>query len=78
MHVNMKLLTHKLKEGCSVLMHILVFKEIVVDLTSMEVKFNDEDLALLLLCSFPISHNNFCDTILCSHDTLTVMKCMNL
>jgi hypothetical protein len=26
-------------------MHILVFKEIVADLTSMEVKFDDEDLA---------------------------------
>jgi hypothetical protein len=75
MHVNMNLFTHKLQEGGSVLMHILVFKKIKVDLKSMEVKFDDEDLALLLLlCSLPASHNNFRDTILCSHDTLTVAE----
>jgi hypothetical protein len=39
--------------------HILVFKEIVANLTSMEVKFEYEDLALLLLCSLPASFNNF-------------------
>jgi hypothetical protein len=55
----MKLFTHKLQEGSSVLTHISVFKEIVANLTSMEVKFNDEDLALLLLCSLPASYNNF-------------------
>jgi hypothetical protein len=47
MHVKMKLFSHKLQEGGSVLMNISVFKEIVADLTSMEVKFDDEDLALL-------------------------------
>jgi hypothetical protein len=59
MHIKMKLFTHKLQEGSSVLTHISVFKEIVANLTSMEVKFNDEDLALLLLCSLPASYNNF-------------------
>jgi hypothetical protein len=33
-----------------VLNHISVFKEIVADLVSMEVQFDDEDLGLLLLC----------------------------
>jgi hypothetical protein len=74
MHIKMKLFTHKLQEGGSVLMHISVFKETVADLTSMEVKFDDEDLALLLLCSLPASYNNFRDTILYSHDELTVAK----
>jgi hypothetical protein len=59
MHIKMKLFTHKLQEGSSVLTHISVFKEIVANLTSMEVKFNDEDLALLLLCSLPAPYNNF-------------------
>jgi hypothetical protein len=74
MHIKMKLFTHKLQEGGSVLMHISVFKETVADLTSMEVKFDDEDLALLLLCSLPASYNNFRDIILYSHDELTVAK----
>ncbi len=40
----------------------------------MEVKFDDEDLALLLLCSLPASFSNFRDTILYSRDTLTVAE----
>jgi hypothetical protein len=52
MHIKMKLFTHKLQEGGSILTHISVFKEIVADLTSMQVKFDDEDLTLLLLCPF--------------------------
>jgi hypothetical protein len=56
------------------LTHILVFKEIVANLTSMEVKFEDGDLALLLLCSLPALFNNFQNTILYSHDTLPVAE----
>jgi hypothetical protein len=51
-----------------------VFKEIVADLTSMEVKFDDEDLALLLLCSLLASFSNFRDNILYSRDTLTMTE----
>jgi hypothetical protein len=56
-------------------MYILVFKKIVADLTSMEVKFDDEDLSLLLLlCSLPTTYNNFRDTILYSHNELTMAE----
>ena len=40
MHVKMKLFSHKLQEGGSVMNHISIFKEIVSDLVSMEVKCN--------------------------------------
>ena len=53
MHVKMKLFTHKLQEGGSVMNHLSIFKEIIADLVTMEVKYDDEDLALLLLCSLP-------------------------
>ena len=59
MHVKMKLFTHKLQEGGSVMNHLSIFKEIVADLVSMEVKYDDEDLALLLLCSLPTLFANF-------------------
>jgi hypothetical protein len=72
MHIKMKLFAHKLQEEGSILMHISMFKEIVAYLTSMGVKFDDENLALLLLCSLPVSYNNFQGTILSSHDELTV------
>jgi hypothetical protein len=73
MHVKMKLFSHKLQGGSN-LTNISVFKGTVADLTSMEVKFDDEDLALLLLSSFPASFSNFRDTILYSRDTLTVAE----
>nr|ABA99467.1 retrotransposon protein, putative, Ty1-copia subclass [Oryza sativa Japonica Group] len=62
------------EESGSVLNHISVFKEIVADLVSMEVQFDDEDLGLLLLCSLPSSYANFRDTILLSHDELTLAE----
>ena len=74
MHVKMKLFTHKLQEGGSVMNHLSIFKEIVSDLVSMEVKYDDEDLALLLLCSLPNSFANFRDTILLSRDELTTTE----
>jgi hypothetical protein len=40
----------------------------------MEVKYEDEDLALLLLVSLPSSFMNFRDTIRISRDTLTLTK----
>ena len=72
MHMKMKLYTHKLQEGGSVLNHLSVFKEIVSDLQSMEVDYDDEDLALIFLCSLPSSFTNFRDTLLYNHDTLTL------
>ena len=54
--------------------HLSVFKEIMADLVSMEVKYDDEDLGLLLLCSLPNSYANFRDTILLSRDELTLAE----
>ena len=74
MHVKMRLFSHKLQEGGSVSNHLSIFREIVSDLQSMEVKYDDEDLGLLLLVSLPSSFANFCDTILLSRDELTLAK----
>nr|XP_015638684.1 uncharacterized protein LOC107281003 [Oryza sativa Japonica Group] len=54
--------------------HLSAFKEIVADLESMEVKYDEEDLGLILLCSLPSSYANFRDTILYSRDTLTLKE----
>jgi hypothetical protein len=59
MHMKMKLFMHKLQEGGSALNHIASFKEIVADLQSMEISYDDKDLGLLLLCSLPSSFANF-------------------
>jgi hypothetical protein len=70
----MKLFSHKLQEGGSVMNHLSSWKEIVSDLQSTEVKYEDEDLGLLLLCSLPNSFSNFRDTILLSRDKLTLAE----
>ncbi|CAD6251870.1 unnamed protein product [Miscanthus lutarioriparius] len=74
MQMKMKLFTLKMKEDDSVMSHIAEFKKIVADLVSMEVKYDDEDLGLLLLCSLPNSYANFRDTILLSRDELTLKE----
>jgi hypothetical protein len=70
----MKLFQHKLQEGQSVMNHLSIFRDIISDLLSIEVKYEDEDLALLLLVSLPSSFTNFRDTICISRDTLTLTK----
>ena len=71
--MKLKLYTLKMQEGDSVMGHLSVFKEIVADLGSMEVKYEDEDLDLLL-CSLPSSYASFRDTILLSRDELTLAE----
>ena len=72
LHLKQRLYSHCLEEGTSVIDHISTFKEIVVDLETIEVKYEEENLGLILLCSLPSSYMNFRDTILYSHETLTL------
>nr|GFA02561.1 retrovirus-related Pol polyprotein from transposon TNT 1-94 [Tanacetum cinerariifolium] len=61
--------------------HIDEFNKIVLDLANIEVKFEDEDLALLLLTSLPASYEHFVDTLLYGREALTledVMATLNL
>ena len=52
--------------------HIFTFTEIVANLETMEVKYDEEDLRLIWLCSLASSYKTFRDSILCSCDTLTL------
>ena len=74
LHVKIKLFSHKLQEGGSVMNHMSVFKELVSDLASMEVKYADEDLALLLLVPLAPSFTNLRETICLARDTLTLAE----
>ncbi|CAI9765006.1 unnamed protein product [Fraxinus pennsylvanica] len=59
-------------EGGSLEDHLNVFKEIVADLETLEVEYDEEDLPLILLCLLPTSFSSLRDTILYSHDTFTI------
>ena len=50
----------------------MTFKELVANLETLEVKYEEEDIGLILLYSFPVSYVTFRDTILYSRDTLTL------
>ena len=59
-------------EAMSLEEHLTTFKELVEDLETLEVKYEKEDLRLMLLCSLPVSYFTFRDTILYSRETLTL------
>ena len=58
-------------EGMSLEDHLTTFKEIIFDLETMEIKYDEEDLGLIFLCSLSPSYSSFMGTILYSCEILT-------
>ena len=54
----------RLKEGNSLKTHLDEFFSIVMDLYKINVKLDNEDLAILLPCSLPTSYKNARETLL--------------
>ncbi len=52
--------------------HVDLFNQIVMDLANVGVKVEDEDQALLLLCSFSEVYKSFVDTILYGRTSITL------
>nr|GEW16433.1 retrotransposon protein, putative, Ty1-copia subclass [Tanacetum cinerariifolium] len=71
-----KLYTFYMLAGRKIFEHIDEFNKIVLDLANTEVKFKDEDLALLLLTSLPASYEHFMDTLLYGREALTLEDVM--
>ena len=72
LHLKQRLYSHSMEEGTSLEEHLTTFKEIVMDVEILEVKYGEEDLRLIFLYSLPASYATFKDTILYSHETLTL------
>ena len=53
-----------MKEGALVSDHLDEFNKIFLDLKNIECKVEDEDHALILLCSLPPSFEHFVNTML--------------
>ncbi|GJV23248.1 zinc finger, CCHC-type containing protein [Tanacetum coccineum] len=71
-----KLYTFYMPVGRKISEHIKEFNKIVLDLANIEVKFEDEDLVLLLLTSLPASYEHFVDTLLYGREALTLEDVM--
>ena len=73
LHLKQLLYWHNMIKGTYLEEHLTTFKEIVADLETLEVKYEEEeDIRLILLCSLPMSYATFRDTILYNRGTLTL------
>jgi len=59
-----KFYTLKMVEGTLLKSHLDEFNSILVDLENLEVNIDEEDKAILLVCSLPRSLHNFKDIVL--------------
>ncbi|GKC15501.1 retrotransposon protein, putative, ty1-copia subclass [Tanacetum coccineum] len=76
LYLKKNLYTFYMPAGRKISEHIDEFNKIVLDLSNIEVKFEDKDLALLLLTSLPASFEHFLDTLLYGREALTLEDVM--
>ncbi|GKB47536.1 hypothetical protein Tco_0898289 [Tanacetum coccineum] len=76
LYLKKKLYTFCMPAGRKISEHIDEFNKIVLDLANIEVKLEDEDLALLLLIYLPASYEHFVDTLLYGREALTLEDVM--
>ena len=67
-----RLYTLRMSEGTPVKDHLDTFNRVILDLQGLGVKIDEEDQALILLCSLPNSYENFVDTMLYGRTTISV------
>jgi len=61
LRLKLRLYTLHMAEGTSISDHVAEFTSILNDLVKLDVKVEDEDQALLLLCSLPTSYKSLRD-----------------
>ncbi|GKA51926.1 retrovirus-related pol polyprotein from transposon TNT 1-94 [Tanacetum coccineum] len=61
-----------MKEGSTLKDHLDALNSILMDLKNVEVKIDDEDVALILLVSLPPSFENFMNLFVAGKDTITL------
>ncbi|GKD56768.1 retrovirus-related pol polyprotein from transposon TNT 1-94 [Tanacetum coccineum] len=76
LYLKKKLYTFYMPAGRKIFEHIDEFNKIVLDLANIEVKLEDEDLALLLFTSLLASYEHFVDTLLYGREALTLEDVM--
>jgi hypothetical protein len=70
LHLKQKLYGFKMTEGADLRQHINTFKQIISDILRIDIKFKDEDKAMMLLTSLPTSYEHLVTTLLYEKETL--------
>ncbi|CAA3016498.1 retrotransposon, Ty1-copia subclass [Olea europaea subsp. europaea] len=63
LHLKERLYGLKMLEGTDLIQHTNVFNQIISDLLRLEIKFDDEDKAMILLYSLPPSYDHLVTTL---------------
>jgi hypothetical protein len=67
-----RLYTLRMQEGTPLCDHLDYFNRIILDMKNIDIKVDDEDQALILLCSLPDSFDNFVNSMLYGRDTISL------
>lgn len=70
LYLKKRLYTLRMKEGTSLQDHLDEFNQIVMDIKNIGIKLEEEDQALLLICSLPPSYENLSNSMLYGRDTI--------
>ena len=68
-----RLYTLRMQEGMPLCDHLDEFNKILMDLKNIDIKIDDEDQALILLCSLPEFFDNFINSMLYGRDTISLV-----
>ncbi|KAL4284674.1 hypothetical protein GQ457_16G014350 [Hibiscus cannabinus] len=72
LYLNQRLYGLKMQEGHDLAQHVNVFNQIITDLIQLDVKIEDEDKAMILLCSLPPSYEHMVTTLTYGKETINV------
>ncbi|XP_045825325.1 uncharacterized protein LOC123917602 [Trifolium pratense] len=68
----MRLYSLKMREGSDLQQHVNTFNNIITELVKLGVKIDDEDSAIMLLCSLPSSYKHLVNTLIYGKDTISL------
>ena len=72
LYLKQKLYGLKMQEGSDLVEHLNVFNQLVADLARREVNVDDEDKAIILLCSLPPSYEHVVTTLTYGKKTIKI------